>query len=203
MIKRSKLFNEFLQEAEDTGNLTNRTKSALNWMRKRISTQFSDRQLTFRRTNTDEYNSGNLYLFQYDPKNKNNKTILPYYDKYPLCLILEEYEDSFLALNFHYLRPTQRAEFMSSLYDYEARVKVKGKVLSSTVLDITYNELVRRPALKYYKPCIKRYLLDRVILSPFYRVPSDEWNYVLFLPTEKFIGASSNQVWLNSSKLIR
>ena len=41
---------------------------------------------------------GRLYFFLYDPKTKDE---LPYYDRFPLVLVLEKYDDGFLGLNLH------------------------------------------------------------------------------------------------------
>lgn len=201
MILRSKSFNKFLEEAQDKNYISERTPTAINWMRRKITDLFSDESVRIKRQNTDEYGPGSIYLFQYDPKYKDNKKILPYYDKFPLCLILDIYEDSFLGLNLHYLRPTQRAQFIAALYDYEVQIKTNKN--KKTIINISYEDLIKRSALKYYKPCIKRYLAENVVVSPFYKVSPEEWNYVLFLPTEKFVGASSSQVWSESSKRIK
>ena len=39
--------------------------------------------------------------------------------------------------------------------------------------------------LKYYKPCIKRYL-NRHVKSRFVTIYPEEWNLAIFLPTERF-----------------
>ena len=43
---------------------------------------------------------GRLNMFFYDPKLKKK---LPYYDRFPLVLPLENYNDGFLGINLHYL----------------------------------------------------------------------------------------------------
>ena len=43
---------------------------------------------------------GLLNMFFYDPKMKKK---LPYYDRFPLILPIEQYSDGFLGINFHYL----------------------------------------------------------------------------------------------------
>lgn len=48
---------------------------------------------------------GDVYLFEYDPK---YRSILKHWDKYPLVLITNIYEDGFLGANFHYTTQKQR-----------------------------------------------------------------------------------------------
>ena len=55
---------------------------------------------------------GNLYMFFYDPKTKED---LPYWDKFPMVLVLENYSDGFLGLNLHYLPPKFRVAFLTKL----------------------------------------------------------------------------------------
>ena len=50
--------------------------------------------------NVSRFVLGNLYFFHYTPKNSES---LPYYDVFPLVLILAKYNDGFLGLNLHYL----------------------------------------------------------------------------------------------------
>ena len=45
---------------------------------------------------------GNLYLFLYDPKTKNQ---LPYYDTFPLVYPYRKAEGGFVGYNLHYLPP--------------------------------------------------------------------------------------------------
>ena len=48
---------------------------------------------------------GKFYLFEYDPK---TKLQLARWDKYPLVLVTNIYEDGFMGANFHYTTQKQR-----------------------------------------------------------------------------------------------
>ena len=48
--------------------------------------------------------------------------------------------------------------------------------------------------LRYYKPCIKRYLNSHV-KSRFVQIYPEEWNLAIFLPTERFTGSSKGKVF--------
>ena len=66
---------------------------------------------------------GKLFCFYYDPKGKAD---LPYYDRFPLVLVLEKYNDGFLGLNLHYLPIKYRVAFLDKLLQY-ARLDEIGR----------------------------------------------------------------------------
>ena len=67
----------------------------------------------------------------------------------------------------------------------------------ATRLKLSYNILNSSSKYKYFKPCIKHYLLPHV-KSRFLEVYSSEWDMALFLPTEKFVKSSKSAVWKDS-----
>ena len=145
---------------------------------------------------------GRMLTFQYDPKTKDK---LPYYDKFPLVFVIGVERDSFLGLNMHYLPPVLRARMMDGLWDYVPLQE--GEELKETdklQMMRPYQMLQRIRKLRWYKPCIKRYLNNHV-QSRFVTVYPEEWNIALFLPmvTKTFIGASQNQVWRESRQIVR
>jgi hypothetical protein len=80
-------------------------------------------------TLTPEYKQfveGGLYLYVYDAKYKD---ILPIWDKFPLTIVLEKYNEGFLGLNLHYLDTNIRLGLLGQLIVIldEAR---RGQVLS-------------------------------------------------------------------------
>ena len=95
---------------------------------------------------------GGLYHFYYDPKGD-----LPYYDRFPLIILLEKYNDGFLGLNLHYLPIKYRVAFLDKLMDYATLDDENNP----SRLRITYDILTATKRFKEFRPCIKRYLLDR------------------------------------------
>ena len=49
---------------------------------------------------------GDLFCYYYNPKYK--KT-LPYYDMFPMIMLIKAEKETFLGINFHYLRPKLHA----------------------------------------------------------------------------------------------
>lgn len=145
---------------------------------------------------------GNMYLFQYDPKYKGT---LPYYDRFPLVFPFQPtrrkgyamQEDGFYGINLHYLPPRLRARLMNSLYQY-----VSGDVKeNTTTLQISYEILTRSARTRFFKPCVKHYLLSNM-RSKLFRVQPSEWNSAVMLPLQRFVNAPTSRVWRESIERI-
>jgi hypothetical protein len=55
---------------------------------------------------------------------------------------------------------------------------------------------------KAAQPCIKQYLSGHV-RSQFRQVTSSDWATAMLLPVERFVGASKQEIWADSRKIIR
>ena len=72
----------------------------------------------------------------------------------------------------------------------------------TTRISASYKLLSGAAKFKEFQPCIKHYLNAHVRTKPAYINPS-EWDIALFLPTQKFVGATANQVYADSRKIVR
>ena len=145
--------------------------------------------------NTNRFIKGGLFFFNYDPKTKAD---LPYYDKFPLVLMLERYDDGFLGLNLHYLPIKYRVAFMDKLLDY-GRFDEEGDPVR---IRITYDILSATKRFKEFRPCIKRYLTNHV-KSRILMVQPHEWETAVFLPVHNFKKAKADKVWRDSIQEIK
>jgi hypothetical protein len=145
--------------------------------------------------NTTRFIKGGLFFFYYDPKTKED---LPYYDRFPLVLMLEKYDDGFLGLNLHYLPIKYRVAFMNKLLDY-GRFDEDGDPVR---IRITYDILSATKRFKEFRPCIKRYLTSHV-KSRILAVQPEEWETAVFLPVHQFKKAKADKVWRDSIQEIR
>lgn len=199
MKTTSKPFQDLLGYVKRSRTLTTRTKQSLEWYRKKIQMLFGTKPIDAKQIfERNRYQPmpipGHLIIFKYNPKYA--KT-LPYYDTFPLVLVLHKAKRGFIGLNMHYLRLTHRAYFMALLYDFQ-KYDMKNK---QVIINIKYQILKSTRRLSYYKPCIKRYLNSR-IGSLFYNVPPDEWDIALFLPFEHFVKETKENVWKESKRKI-
>jgi len=134
---------------------------------------------------------GRLNMFFYDPKLKKK---LPYYDRFPLVLPLEKYNDGFLGINLHYLPIPLRIKLLDRLVDFSNNTKFD----ESTRLNVSYQNLKR---VRLIKPTIKRYLAGKV-KSRFRRVDADEFTVATLLPVARFSKATAAQVHRDSRKML-
>jgi len=179
----------------DEENPETKIQAARDWYREKADqVQGLQTQKIIRQNElTNRLRIGRLYLFKYDAKGKEQ---LPYYDLFPIIFVIQPMNEGFLGLNMHYLPFQYRATLMNGLYDY-----VIGEDTTAR-LRMTYSILQRAKQLRFYKPCVKHYLNNQV-RSRFLQVHVDEWDVALFLPLQKFIGATTSNVHRDSRKMIR
>ena len=186
-----------LKSAIETNQVAARSRAAGNWFRSlvgRARGAFSDETpqsiLTRSESLTSRSRLGKMYFYSYNPKWKDK---LPWYDTFPLVFPIEEYNNGFLGLNFHYLRPKDRAILLDQLKVFANNKKYD----ETTKLRLTYNMLKGFAKIKRAKPTVHRYLSSKVN-SQFVLINADEWEVALFLPVERFKKANKKQVWAHS-----
>ena len=138
---------------------------------------------------------GKMYMYFYDPKHKET---LPYYDRFPLIIMVGPAPRGFMGLNLHYLPLATRAKFLDALLDTINNERYD----ESTRFRLSYEMLKRASKLKAFRPCLKRYLSSHV-RSRLAMVPAPEWEIATFLPTSDFEKASSSEVYKDSRRKMR
>ena len=136
--------------------------------------------------------TGDMVMYTYNPK---LKKILPYYDTFPLAIVVGPAKDGFYGINLHYLPPKIRAIFLDRLNATASNKKFNA----TTKFKITYNLLMATKNYRYFKPCFKHYLTKHVS-SNIMKVNAAEWNIAIFLQTAKFKKASVAKVWADSRR---
>ena len=135
---------------------------------------------------------GSMYMYFYDPK---HKATLPYYDRFPLTIVVGEAPGGFYGLNLHYLSPAVRARFLDKLMSLSP-----GKMNDTSRLKkLRYNLLASASKYKEFEPCYRHYLMPKVKTN-LVRVPMTDWEIAIFLPTEQFVKVSKETVWRYSRK---
>jgi hypothetical protein len=198
----SNLFKTLEIEAFRAG-ITPRTRESREWFRQKAqqlrrvnrNQLMKEEELELRnRVGTKGNLVGNMYMFFYDPKLKKE---LPYYDAFPLVIVIGPAKGGFMGLNLHYLPPTLRARFLDSLLDITSNKKYD----ETTRFRLSYSLLKRAAKYKFFKPCIKHYLNDHV-RSRFAFVPAPEWEIATFLPTADWRKSSANKVYSDSRGML-
>lgn len=116
----------------------------------------------------DDVMPGSFYLFEYNPK---TKAQLKHWDKYPLVLILEMYDDGFMGANFHYTSPKERMVLAQKFLNKSVRIPMK---------------------------LIHRYILNRAD-NLFFEIPEKELVEFAALPIEQFY--DSNNRFVSAKKV--
>ena len=115
---------------------------------------------------------GVMNLFGYDPKYKET---LPLYDRFPLIIPLEPAKGGFYGINFHYLQPGARVNFLRQLSRFASDKNYDKKT--------RYN--IGELSGRYFKRTIKHYLTKQVRTS-FLNITADEMAIAIFLPVARF-----------------
>jgi hypothetical protein len=148
---------------------------------------------------------GRMYYYGYRPK---GEATLPFYDRFPLTLVLQREAGGFLGLNFHYLHPNDRANFFNNIsrfindpeYDQnsDARIAVTYQALKTAK---TTGSAKKGRALEFYKACTKRYYYSNIV-TKVVDVPPVYWKFMLFLPIDRFSNILREEAWKKSRRMI-
>jgi hypothetical protein len=138
---------------------------------------------------------GGMYMFFYDPKHKDT---LPYYDRFPLIIMVGKAPGGFYGLNLHYLPPKLRLKFFANLMDIQGDKRLSD----NDKINITYKMLKSSTKLRPFAPCFKHYLTQHV-KGNFAEVPVPEWEIAVFLPTADFRKANPYKVYFDTRKAIQ
>ena len=141
-----------------------------------------------------KFSPGDMYMYFYDPKMKKE---LPYYDAFPLTIVVDAAPGGFYGLNMHYLHPTLRAK----LFDALLETTNKKGLTEDTKFQLTYEMLKGTAKMKHFQPCFKHYLAKHV-QSGFARVEAPEWPIAMFMPLQQFQKASATKVWAESRRSV-
>lgn len=152
----------------------------------RIATSISREQMR----QTKQIKIGMMYFFFYDPKTKAD---LPYWDKFPLVLVLERYDDGFLGLNLHYLPVKFRIAFLQKLMKF-AQLTGENDIRR---MRVSYEILEGVKRYAEFRPCLKRYLYSH-LRSKLLTIQPNEWDVATMLPLQQFKGARAQTVWRDS-----
>ena len=138
---------------------------------------------------------GELYMFFYSAKHKET---LPYWDKFPLVIPFATAKGGFLGLNLHYLQYDLRVQLLDRLMQFKSNDNLDEK----TKIKFSWATVEGMAKYAAAKPCVKHYL-NGYVKSTFKKIDGQDWATALMLPVESFVGASKQEVWKESKRIIR
>ena len=183
-----------IKESLAKEGLTPRTNQARAWLHMKIKDLKPTRAALLKDRDRLKERSviGKMYFYFYDPKTKEK---MKYYDRFPLVIPIERYNDGFLGLNLHYIHPKYRMTMLDKL----SATANNSAYDEKTKLRISYKYLAAASKVFEATPCIKRYLFSQ-IESRFLEITADEWDIAALLPMESFVGASTSKVYADSQE---
>lgn len=131
---------------------------------------------------------GKMYMFFYDAKTQDT---LPYWDRFPLVIVMDNYPDGFLGMNLHYIAPRYRMVLLNALYNLLIEVDTPKERVK-----LSYQFIMNSSKYRWAKPCIKRYLKSNLD-SRVSEVPLEHWDMVSMLPSTQFT-TNANKVYSDS-----
>jgi len=185
-----------VQDAVRTGTVGKEVKRSAQWFQDKIKGLKGTLRNQWSSTNAPKFyreaenkvspkvlklraNLGDLYAYYYNPKHRQT---LPFYDTFPLIMLIGFEKETFLGLNFHYINPKLRAILLD---------RVTAKVGSGI---INWNKISK---IRQVEPCVKRYRYDHIVRKVI-PIEEQENEIAIFLPLERFKKASKSKVWADS-----
>lgn len=191
-------FDKILADGFAKNKFGANTLASSNWLRKKaqaLSGSVAPRHiLGDNRRKSGSISPGSMFFMQYDPK---TKAKLPYYDRYPLFIMVDFAPKGFYGLNLHYIPYRERANLMNALYMF----MINTNFDEHTKIKLSYSLLRNVSSARAFRPCFKRYLFSHIVQGPAFIHPI-EWNLLLFLPVERFVKASKQKVYADSRAIM-
>tara|TARA_B100000900_G_scaffold147728_1_gene125277 strand:- start:328 stop:921 length:594 start_codon:yes stop_codon:yes gene_type:complete len=182
---------------ETPAQLRDRSREALDFFRGHVRNLKISPQSFYKQTNLKKatrFLEGRMYTFFYDPKTKDK---LPYYDRFPVILLLEANQNGFSGLNLHYIPPRYRVKLLNELYDFIVTDDEEDDENMKTRIRVTYEILQSTAKMKFFRPCYKRYLTSHIEGRALEIIP-EYWDIMAMLPVGRFEKESVRKVYSES-----
>ena len=182
---------------ETPTQLRDRSREALDFFRGHVRNLKISPQSFYKQTNLKKatrFLEGRMYTFFYDPKTKDK---LPYYDRFPVILLLEANQIGFSGLNLHYIPPRYRVKLLNELYDFIITDDEEDDENMKTRIRVTYDILQSTAKMKFFRPCYKRYLTSHIEGRALEIIP-EYWDIMAMLPVGRFEKESVRKVYSES-----
>ena len=188
-------------EQETPAELQSRSLESLRWFQQRVKTMKLTPEAFYHQSNLRKarrYLEGRMYTFFYDAKTKDK---LPYWDRFPVVLILDLNQTGFTGLNFHYIPPKYRVRLLYELYKY---IKLDDDTRDRKMkphIRMRYEMLRGLTKMRFFKPCFKRYLTTQ-IEGRALEITPDYWDVMAMLPLADWQKKHAREVYTESIKII-
>ena len=188
-------------EEETPAELEARSLESLRWFQQRVKTMRLTSESFYRQSSLNKarrYLEGRMYTFFYDAKTKDK---LPYWDRFPVVLILDLNQTGFTGLNFHYIPPKYRVRLLYELYKYIRLDDDTRDRKMKPHIRMRYEMLRGLTKMRFFKPCFKRYLTTQ-IEGRALEITPDYWDVMAMLPLADWQKKQAREVYTESIRII-
>ena len=188
-------------EEETPAELETRSLESLRWFQQRVKTMKLTSEAFYKQSSLNKarrYLEGRMYTFFYDAKTKDK---LPYWDRFPVVLILDLSQNGFTGLNLHYIPPRYRVRLLYELYKY---IRLDDDTRDENMkphIRMRYEMLRGLSKLRFFKPCFKRYLTTQ-IEGRALEITPDYWDVMAMLPLADWQKKNAREVYTESIRII-
>ena len=188
-------------EQETPAELQSRSLESLRWFQQRVKTMKLTPEAFYHQSNLRKarrYLEGRMYTFFYDAK---TKAKLPYWDRFPVVIILDLQQNGFTGLNLHYIPPKYRVRLLYELYKY---IKLDDDTRDEHMkphIRMRYEMLRGKTKMRCFKPCFKKYLTVQ-IEGRALEITPDYWDVMAMLPLADWQKKHAREVYTESIKII-
>lgn len=209
--------NVFIQARKDLKSKTKfkiRTRQSTKWFAQQLRNATKDRKKVLKDVALKPSEvplPGSMMFFRYDAKGKRT---LPYWDRFPIIVIVSPAPNGFYGLNMHYLPPILRIEFMDAYLQFAAKENVKTSFLRKLFTRHSRHRLKDKAAFvkavskhKLFEPTLHHYLFKHVT-TKFYMLKDDEWEIAAFLPVQHWdtktrSSITADEVYADSIRIMK
>lgn len=171
--------NAFLESSANT-DLNIKIAKSMGWLNSTLAKVLNAKK-------SSAVKVGKMYTFAYAPIGSDR---LPYWDRFPLVIVLEIRKHTIIGINVHYIPMKDRLKIFKRLLNSASTtgLSVKSK-LNSAFSDISkvnkYNYMIKQ----YHGSGVK---------SNIFEIPGDEWGQAVTLPFANFVSGDGDQSRMGS-----
>lgn len=143
---------------------------------------------------------GGMFTFQYfNPKYKNNLSVLPWFDKFPLVISLGPKVTNLgvrnIGFNMHLLPPKIRIVVMCAIFELHKKMyRYQIFMKQDKPVDINYQTIINNLSRFGVEFCVRMYIPAR--MKQVVRFPYKDWHKAIFIPSRGYNG-------IRAAKLIK
>lgn len=195
--KHDSVFDAFHKIREDYNIPSSKSVSSFNWFSRLVNdsmeggksvSEIRQQIMDDPKRVSNRFFLGKLYFFFYnDPI---YKATLPFYDTFPLFLLLHRQGSNVFGCNLHYLPPQTRLVKFLELLQYTNQ----NKLTAGTRIVLDYGRLINSDKWDLLRPTFRRYKINR-IQGNLINIPAQDWPIAINLPVERFKKLGRKTIW--------